>query len=84
MSNKTTQNNTEQQTAQCRSCKRDIRLNSRRCPYCGILNPTVKTKEADKVKTFGAFLSEDPDRAKSFNNGELTYKKMLEVFTSYI
>ena len=37
--------NTKQQITQCRNCKRDIRLNSRRCPYCGILNPTVKLKE---------------------------------------
>ena len=30
---------------QCRNCKRDIELKIRRCPYCGILNPTVTVKE---------------------------------------
>ncbi len=29
----------------CRYCKQEIRLNSRRCPYCGTFNPTVKQKE---------------------------------------
>ena len=29
----------------CRNCKSDVRLKSRRCPYCGILNPTVKVKD---------------------------------------
>lgn len=29
----------------CRHCKLEIRLNTRRCPYCGTLNPTVKPKE---------------------------------------
>ncbi len=29
----------------CRNCKREIELKIRRCPYCGILNPTVKLPE---------------------------------------
>ncbi|MEA3352698.1 MAG: hypothetical protein U9Q33_02630 [Campylobacterota bacterium] len=29
----------------CKNCKSDIRKKSRRCPYCGILNPTVTIKE---------------------------------------
>lgn len=29
----------------CRNCKREIRKKLRRCPYCGILNPTVTVKE---------------------------------------
>ncbi|MEA3384698.1 MAG: hypothetical protein U9Q20_08545 [Campylobacterota bacterium] len=30
---------------ECRNCKSEIRKNSRRCPYCGILNPTVTIRE---------------------------------------
>jgi hypothetical protein len=29
----------------CRNCKSEIRRKMRRCPYCGILNPTVTVKE---------------------------------------
>jgi len=29
----------------CRNCKREIKPKLRRCPYCGILNPTIKLKE---------------------------------------
>jgi RNA polymerase subunit RPABC4/transcription elongation factor Spt4 len=29
----------------CRYCKQEIRLNTRRCPYCGTFNPTVKIKD---------------------------------------
>jgi len=29
----------------CRNCKRELRKKIRRCPYCGILNPTVTLKE---------------------------------------
>jgi RNA polymerase subunit RPABC4/transcription elongation factor Spt4 len=29
----------------CRNCKSQIESKLRRCPYCGILNPTVKTKD---------------------------------------
>lgn len=31
--------------APCKNCKREIRRKMRRCPYCGILNPTVTVKE---------------------------------------
>jgi len=31
--------------APCRNCKRELRKKIRRCPYCGILNPTVTLKE---------------------------------------
>lgn len=29
----------------CRNCKSEIESKIRRCPYCGILNPTVKAKD---------------------------------------
>ena len=29
----------------CRNCKSEIESKIRRCPYCGILNPTVKIKD---------------------------------------
>lgn len=29
----------------CRNCTYDIQVGLRRCPYCGILNPTVTLKE---------------------------------------
>ena len=29
----------------CRNCKSEVESKIRRCPYCGILNPTVKTKD---------------------------------------
>ena len=29
----------------CRNCKREIEGKLRQCPYCGILNPTVKLKD---------------------------------------
>ena len=29
----------------CRNCKSDVASKIRRCPYCGILNPTVKVKD---------------------------------------
>lgn len=29
----------------CRNCKSDVESKTRRCPYCGILNPTVKVSE---------------------------------------
>lgn len=31
--------------APCKNCKTKIRRKMRRCPYCGILNPTVTIKE---------------------------------------
>lgn len=33
----------------CRNCKSEVELKSRRCPYCGILNPTVKVPEILKT-----------------------------------
>lgn len=29
----------------CRNCKNDVEKKTRRCPYCGILNPTVTIKD---------------------------------------
>ena len=29
----------------CRNCKSEVESKIRRCQYCGILNPTVKTKD---------------------------------------
>lgn len=29
----------------CRNCKSEVETKIRRCQYCGILNPTVKTKD---------------------------------------
>jgi len=29
----------------CRNCLYEVDKNIRRCPYCGILNPTVEIKE---------------------------------------
>jgi RNA polymerase subunit RPABC4/transcription elongation factor Spt4 len=31
--------------AECRNCKRMIDNKIRKCPYCGILNPTVTLKD---------------------------------------
>lgn len=33
----------------CRNCKSEVELKTRRCPYCGILNPTVKLPEILKT-----------------------------------
>ena len=33
----------------CRNCKSEVELKTRRCPYCGILNPTVKVPEILKT-----------------------------------
>jgi RNA polymerase subunit RPABC4/transcription elongation factor Spt4 len=30
---------------ECRNCKSEVESKIRRCQYCGILNPTVKTKD---------------------------------------
>ena len=38
----------------CRNCKSEIESKIRRCPYCGILNPTVKVK--DILLTIGAII----------------------------
>jgi len=29
----------------CRNCLYDVKKGIRRCPYCGILNPTVNNKD---------------------------------------
>ena len=29
----------------CRNCKSEVTPKIKRCPYCGVLNPTVKIKE---------------------------------------
>ena len=34
---------------ECRNCKSEVPKKARRCPYCGILNPTVKTPEILKT-----------------------------------
>ena len=33
----------------CRNCTYDLKKGIRRCPYCGILNPTVDTKDIFKM-----------------------------------
>jgi|GEM_PF-1988310 len=35
----------EKKLDSCRNCKSEVELKTRRCPYCGILNPTVKVPE---------------------------------------
>ena len=35
----------DKNNVECRNCKSDVEKSSRRCPYCGILNPTVTIKE---------------------------------------
>ncbi len=35
----------EVETQDCRNCKATIKVGIGRCPYCGILNPTLKIKE---------------------------------------
>ena len=37
------QKNNEQK--KCRNCLYEVDKNIRRCPYCGILNPTVEIRE---------------------------------------
>ena len=32
-------------TQECRNCKFEVKKGARRCPACGILNPTVKIKD---------------------------------------
>jgi len=34
---------------ECRNCKYKVKKGIRRCPACGILNPTVKTKDIFKT-----------------------------------
>ena len=43
------------QLSPCRNCKSELELKSRQCPYCGILNPTVKLPEILKT-IFGVIL----------------------------
>ena len=38
----------------CRNCKSEVETKIRRCPYCGILNPTVKVK--DILLTIGVII----------------------------
>ena len=33
----------------CRNCKHELESKIKRCPYCGILNPTVTIKEVFKT-----------------------------------
>ncbi len=33
----------------CRNCKHEVKKGIRRCQYCGILNPTVKTSDIFKT-----------------------------------
>jgi Zn finger protein HypA/HybF involved in hydrogenase expression len=35
----------KEKLVKCKNCSYELRKNVRRCPYCGILNPTVTTKE---------------------------------------
>ncbi|MCK5111092.1 MAG: hypothetical protein KAQ94_06185 [Arcobacteraceae bacterium] len=35
----------KQITESCRYCKHEIIKGVRRCPYCGVLNPTLKMKD---------------------------------------
>ena len=34
---------------ECRNCKHEVKKGIRRCQYCGILNPTVKTSDIFKT-----------------------------------
>ncbi|MEA3553612.1 MAG: hypothetical protein U9R39_04295 [Campylobacterota bacterium] len=35
----------EENLSECRNCKSEVPKKARRCPYCGILNPTVTIPE---------------------------------------
>lgn len=41
----------------CRNCTYDVEIGLRRCPYCGILNPTVTLKEIFVTMGFILFIS---------------------------
>lgn len=41
--------NKNENLLECRNCKSYIKNRSGRCPYCGILNPTVKVPEILKT-----------------------------------
>ena len=34
---------------ECRNCKHEVKSKVGRCEYCGILNPTIKTKDIFKT-----------------------------------
>ena len=36
----------------CRNCYYDVKKGIRRCPYCGILNPTLVKKDIFKIIFF--------------------------------
>ncbi len=38
----------EQKTKKCRNCTYELKKGIRRCPYCGILNPTLDTIDVFK------------------------------------
>ncbi|MEA3513656.1 MAG: hypothetical protein U9R37_08650 [Campylobacterota bacterium] len=35
----------EDKIVECRNCKSELKKGQGRCPYCGVLNPTVKVPE---------------------------------------
>ena len=39
----------EKELKKCRNCIYDVPKNIRRCPYCGILNPTLQTIDVVKM-----------------------------------
>ncbi|MEA3498776.1 MAG: hypothetical protein U9R16_06950 [Campylobacterota bacterium] len=42
----------EENLSECRNCKSKVPKKARRCPYCGILNPTVTIPEILKTIAF--------------------------------
>lgn len=41
----------------CRNCKREVVKKIKRCPYCGIMNPTVSLKDIFLGIAFVLFVS---------------------------
>jgi len=39
----------QENNIKCRNCTYYLKKGIRRCPYCGILNPTLRTKEILKT-----------------------------------
>ncbi|MEA2050576.1 MAG: hypothetical protein U9O56_07585 [Campylobacterota bacterium] len=39
----------DEEFQECRNCKAPVKKGTRRCEYCGILNPTVTIKEVLKT-----------------------------------
>ncbi len=39
----------DQNLKKCRNCYYEVKKGIRRCPYCGILNPTLELKEIFKI-----------------------------------